>query len=571
MVSGPTQHSHRDSSLKAAAPLRFGILVSSDTIPWWQAEVIRRLIASGVGDPVLAIVDATPPRPRVSSRRNLPTAWNVYKRLFVRSRVTSARPESWNGLLPRIETMRVSVRREGKFSEFFTAEDVDLIKARNLDFILRFGFNIIRGDILNSARYGVWSYHHGDLFHVRGQPACFWELHRDEPIIGITLQRLTDALDAGVILGMRHVATVRKSFVRTQDRVLRAGVGMVEAVCRAILNGSDEAASSGKPAATRAPIDRSPGYGTVLAFAGKLAARRFFETWRWLSMRDQWNVGIAQVTANDLLSGRLTEPQWLPDPDRGCFLADPFGIRLDDGLFILAEHLDERENVGRLRSIRIDRHGQIAEVGEPIRSEVHLSYPHIVRSGDQYLCTPEMAMAGQVDLWDSDLSCRSWRNLGPILRNVHLLDPTMFEHQGLWWLFGAIRAQPGVDELHAWFASSPTGPWTPHAGNPLKVDPRSTRPAGGVFVHNGGLYRPSQDCSRTYGGAISINRIDSLSPGKFAETAVARVECGKSWRYHLGLHTLSRVDDSTFLIDAKRSQFSVLAFVRQLQAKLWRT
>src|SRR5213596_456309 len=57
----------------------------------------------------------------------------------------------------------------------------------------------------------------------------------------------------------------------------------------------------------------------------------------------------------------------------------------------------------------------------------------------------------------------------------------------------------------------PLGPWRPHPGNPVKVDVRSSRPAGGPFLFGGNLYRPAQDCSRTYGGGITINRVTHLS------------------------------------------------------------
>ena len=53
---------------------------------------------------------------------------------------------------------------------------------------------------------------------------------------------------------------------------------------------------------------------------------------------------------------------------------------------------------------------------------------------------------------------------------------------------------------------------------------RSARPAGPIFAHEGRLYRPAQDCSRTYGGAVVIHRIEALTPEIFREVAVARLD-----------------------------------------------
>ena len=49
-----------------------------------------------------------------------------------------------------------------KFYDIISDKDLKLIKSEKIDIILRIGFRIIRGGILNSSKYGVWSYHHGD-------------------------------------------------------------------------------------------------------------------------------------------------------------------------------------------------------------------------------------------------------------------------------------------------------------------------------------------------------------------------------------------------------------------------
>lgn len=48
------------------------------------------------------------------------------------------------------------------YSDSFQQTDVESIESYQLDFLLRFGFRILKGPILNAAKRGVWSYHHGD-------------------------------------------------------------------------------------------------------------------------------------------------------------------------------------------------------------------------------------------------------------------------------------------------------------------------------------------------------------------------------------------------------------------------
>jgi hypothetical protein len=69
------------------------------------------------------------------------------------------------------------------------------------------------------------------------------------------------------------------------------------------------------------------------------------------------------------------------------------------------------------------------------------------------------------------------------------------------------------------------------------VDVRRARSAGPLFVRDGALYRPSQDCSVAYGHSIWINRVDVLDEHEYRETPVERIEPG--WRRDiLCVHTL---------------------------------
>ena len=49
-----------------------------------------------------------------------------------------------------------------RFVHRFPADAIDYLRERQLDVLVRFGFNILRGEILTVAKYGIWSYHHGD-------------------------------------------------------------------------------------------------------------------------------------------------------------------------------------------------------------------------------------------------------------------------------------------------------------------------------------------------------------------------------------------------------------------------
>jgi hypothetical protein len=90
--------------------------------------------------------------------------------------------------------------------------------------------------------------------------------------------------------------------------------------------------------------------------------------------------------------------------------------------------------------------------------------------------------------------------------------------------------------------------WTSHPLNPIVSDIRSARPAGKVFLDDGKIIRPSQDCSGRYGRAFNYNIIHTLSENEYSESISEKVE--PKWDVDLkGTHTFNS-DGKSVIIDA---------------------
>jgi len=100
------------------------------------------------------------------------------------------------------------------------------IRSYHLDVLVRLGFRILRGGILQAARYGVWSYHHGDNKVNRGGPPGFWEVLEGHAVTGSILQRLNDELDNGTVLCRSFSATDPLSGLRGSCRP-GTGAGLI--------------------------------------------------------------------------------------------------------------------------------------------------------------------------------------------------------------------------------------------------------------------------------------------------------------------------------------------------------
>jgi hypothetical protein len=136
----------------------------------------------------------------------------------------------------------------------------------------------------------------------------------------------------------------------------------------------------------------------------------------------------------------------------------------------------------------------------------------------------------------------------------------------LWWLFFTRKEYDSNINLFAYFSESFDGEYKPHLNNPIKTDISSARPAGTPFMHEGNLYRPSQDSSATYGGAVKINRITKLNPYEFEEVTEKVIFPDRNSLFNKGIHTLSSCGDYT-IVDGKRFVFSWYSFWYRLKIK----
>ena len=79
--------------------------------------------------------------------------WQLYS-YFSGRRSKAAQKVSLAARLKGVPEIECMVRKEGRFSQFFSDADVNEVKAHRLDFILRFEFGIIRGEILTPQSLG---------------------------------------------------------------------------------------------------------------------------------------------------------------------------------------------------------------------------------------------------------------------------------------------------------------------------------------------------------------------------------------------------------------------------------
>jgi len=550
--------------------MNFGILCNGNYFQKWQIETIQNLVLGGHTCSLL-IVNGNPSLEQSLKQKliNYP-----YSKLLIRVWFRYImKPEAKlmadiNDTLPGIPEISCLTSRKG-YSEYFEASDIETVRSHKLDFLLRFGFGILKGDILDAAKYGIWSYHHDDDRKYRGVPTGFWEIWFNDPLNAAILQRLTSHIDSGVILRKAYFGTINHSWQANLDNLLKRTVEFPLQVCRDIENGN-----TGFLLVKNTPgtdIYKLPGNFKMLRFLLKVFANKLKFHFSDLFFTEKWNVGIIPKPVSEfLLAGEqpVPEPIWLKASTyKSMYHADPFGFVKNNHYHIVCEEYNYRNAKGYLSSFQVDRNTfGILKKTKAMEKDYHLAFPYLFEHEGLFYCIPENSEEKNVDLYTYDSLTGKLVFRQTLIENLQAVDPTLFFYDGYWWLFFTDRISTN-ERLSIWYSANMLGPYASHGNNPVKVDIRSSRPAGNPFILDGKLLRPAQDCSVRSGRRIFINEVVKLTPTEFLEKEYAILNPNRTSEFADGMHTFC-VTDGAVIIDGKRECFIWQAFARKISKKL---
>ncbi len=532
--------------------LRIGLLMNGFQVPRWVAEIIDQMLASNFVTIELAVLDdsATPiaaaPKPLPDANRSLlkraatlladherrrNILYGLYQRWDARKSDPATDPLVLVDCADRLAGVRtIRVRPVAKrFVQRFEEPDLQVIRAENLDVLVRFGFTILGGDVLSAARYGCWSYHHGDNQFYRGGPAYFWELVEENPCSGAVLQVLTGRLDDGKVLCKGVFATeLGSSQARNRVRPYWGSSSFLIQKLRELhLYGWELLQKQNFPSLPyqgRKDIYRLPSNGEMGHWFARRALRAVL---RRLTNRPQtlhWRLGI-RTTKTPLVEdvrGDLKSFHWIESP-QGHYFADPFIAEEAGHRWVFFEDYDYKRQMGTIRFAEM-RGQDLGDSREALSRPYHLSYPCVFRDSGTWYMIPESAKSGRIELYAARRFPGEWQFVRCLLE-ANAVDSTLWVEDGYYWLFVTrIDLRGNAVQLWLYSSRSLSGDWTAHPANPLSTDVRNARGGGAIFRHKGRLFRPSQDGTIRYGKRLVLNEILELSVDSYRETVVAEVE-----------------------------------------------
>ncbi|CAI3945136.1 formyl transferase [Commensalibacter papalotli (ex Botero et al. 2024)] len=274
---------------------------------------------------------------------------------------------------------------------------------------------------------------------------------------------------------------------------------------------------------------------------------------------DIWRLGIIKAPMAEVVTKGVDHVHWLDEEPAFQFLADPFGLCLDEKLYVFAESYNYRDRHGRIEVLVYNKSMQLLDRALVLEEAWHLSYPILIEDKGNIYMLPEAFKSGKTTLYKATLFPYQWQPVQEFSFPDIVIDPSVFFHNGLWWMFYT-PADSGYSRqsvLSVAYSESLVGPWQLHPCNPVRITPSSSRPGGSVLVINGDIILPTQDCTKTYGGSLSFLRISKLTPDDFEAHVINQLfpQASIFQDYCQGVHTLSAMGEYT-LIDAKKMAVS---------------
>ncbi|HKR89783.1 MAG TPA: hypothetical protein VJS38_16555 [Phenylobacterium sp.] len=288
---------------------------------------------------------------------------------------------------------------------------------------------------------------------------------------------------------------------------------------------------------------------------------------------DIWRIGLVEAPIETVGANGIApdaQVRWLPEEPAFTFLADPFGLWRDGRLHLFAEAYDYRTRHGVIDLIELSPDLAPASRRTILREPWHLSYPQVFEADGEVWMAPEAHRSGALTLYRAAPFPDVWEPAVRLELDTPAIDATVFRHAGLWWIAYSPAGPQSFKQgrLHLAWAERLVGPWRIHPGNPVRIDLASSRPGGTPFLAGGQLVLPTQDCTRTYGGAVRLLHVEQLTPDRFEAEAKGRIEPPpQAGAYRDGLHTLSACGPLT-LIDVKRIERSAAGLLIDLQRRL---
>lgn len=196
------------------------------------------------------------------------------------------------------------------------------------------------------------------------------------------------------------------------------------------------------------------------------------------------------------------------------WLADPFIIEDQEENYVFFEAFDRLKNKGLIGYSKIIN-GRIGKINIIIEETFHLSYPFIYKRDGVWFMIPESRRAGQIIRYKATSFPGKWEKDRILAKEISAVDSTIFlDAYDVPLLITYVTEKDNKEALYLAVEKDDKFVFVKKMEDPLGTK----RPAGKIFSYKGQHYRPSQLCAESYGEALIINKIISITKKGLIET-----------------------------------------------------
>jgi hypothetical protein len=417
----------------------------------------------------------------------------------------------------------------------YNNNDVESVRNKQLDVIVRCGSGILKGDILNASTFGIISFHHGDNRVNRGGPAGFWEVYNQEPRTGFVIQRLTEELDGGDVIYRGYFPTHNFFLANQANLYSRSNRYMCQLLKKISIEKKLPDIESHLPYSNQ--LHRHPNLRTQTHYLFRLSISFLYGRIKYdlIGRKMRWGVAFQRSNWRNLVMWRATR---IPNPP-GRFLADPFVISKNGKDYCFVEDFDFSTHLGCISVVDLGESFN-KSVQKVIAEPFHMSFPYLFEYNDKLYMIPETSQCKEIRVYECSEFPYKWSFRSVLMHNVSAADTMIFFRDGLWWLFTNLGPIDGTDhcsELSIFYSDNPLGvDWAPHKSNPIYIDPAKAR-NGGILFDGEQIFRVAQkQAFNQYGKEVNIFHIDKLDKDQYIETLVVNIK--PNFFESLGTHHL---------------------------------
>lgn len=249
----------------------------------------------------------------------------------------------------------------------------------------------------------------------------------------------------------------------------------------------------------------------------------------------RWNIGFIYNDLERLVEGDSYRIQIAKHNYKDRWFADPFILDVNkEFIYLLVEELNYEWGRGRISKLTVERKtNSVVQVDPILQLDSHLSFPAILRKGDEVFIYPENADGYGLALYKYEKSCNKCVFL-KIISERPLADAIITDLLGVKEMYGTEKPTHNGNTLNRYVFSDDD---SIQIANRFLFSSNIARNAGDWFQLKGKYYRPAQDCNERYGAAVILQEVIKNKDNLFFND-LRRIK-STSWKYILGCHTFN--------------------------------